>query len=38
LPMMISCRWYFCLSYSNSMCRHSSMPTSILIGATASGG
>ena len=31
LPTTTSLRWYFALAYSNSMCRQSSMPTSILI-------
>ncbi|VDP27792.1 unnamed protein product [Schistosoma margrebowiei] len=29
LPMMTSCKWYFDLLYSNSMCKLSSIPTSI---------
>jgi len=29
LPTTVSFRWYLLLSYSNSMCRQSSMPTSI---------
>lgn len=37
LPMTTSCKWYADLSYSNSMWRQSSMPTSILRESNASG-
>ena len=37
-PMMMSFMWYFCWLYSNSICKHSSMPTSILIVVSAVGG
>ena len=37
LPSTASCRWNLDLLYSNSMCRQSSIPTSILIVLFASG-
>jgi hypothetical protein len=38
LPTMTSFKWYFDLEYSNSMCKQSSIPTSILMLLFVSGG